>query len=74
MINEYLQNRLVKIGLVLLVLGSGPLLGIIICAKLGLLSDPNSNPIGAGLLAGVTFWPAVICLTIGVSRVRKNQQ
>ena len=70
---EYLENRLVKIGLVLLVLGSGPLIGIIMLAKLGLLSDPNPNPVGPGILAGLTFWPAVICLGTGVFRVWRNR-
>jgi hypothetical protein len=38
-------------------LGSGPLLGIIVAAKLGLTHDPNPNPIAFGILAGLTFWP-----------------
>jgi hypothetical protein len=37
---EYLANRLVKIGVALLLLGAGPLLSIVSCAKLGLSSDP----------------------------------
>ena len=49
---KYLGNRLVKIGLTLLVLGSGPLFGIILFAKLGLTSDPDPNPIFPGMLAG----------------------
>jgi hypothetical protein len=71
---KYLENRLVKIGLGLLVFGSGPLLLIILFAKLGLTSDPNPNPIGPGMLAGLTFWPAVICLLIGISRVNQDQK
>jgi hypothetical protein len=34
----------------------------------GLTRDPNPNPIGLGLLAGLTFWPAVILIVIGVVR------
>jgi hypothetical protein len=69
-VRDYLRSKLVLIGLGLLVLGSGPLWGIILAAELGLLSDPNPNPIGPGLLAFFTFWPAVICLVAGVIHVR----
>jgi hypothetical protein len=64
------------IGLVLLVLGTGPLLLIVVAAELGLTSDPNPNPIGPGLLAFFTFWPAVILIVWGlvasVLRYRKQ--
>jgi hypothetical protein len=43
---------------------------IIVAAALGLWPDPNPNPIGPGLLFFVTFWPAVVCIIIGVVRVR----
>ena len=72
--SEYFQNRLVKIGLILLVFGSGPLLTIILFAKLGFTSDPDPNPIFFGMLAGLTFWPGVICFIIGVSQVRRNHR
>jgi hypothetical protein len=45
------------------------LLGIIVAANLGMTRDPNPNPIGFGLLAGLTFWPAVIMIVIGVRSV-----
>ena len=54
------------IGLALLVLGTGPLLLIIVAAELGLTNDPNPNPIGPGLLAFFTFWPAVILIVWGL--------
>jgi len=38
-------------GLVLLIVGSGPLLVIILFAALGITEDPNPNPIGCGVLA-----------------------
>ena len=69
----YLQSRLVKIGLGLLVAGTGPLVFIIAAAALGLWPDPNPNPIGPGLLSFLTFWPAIICIVIGVIRVRGNK-
>jgi hypothetical protein len=68
--NSYLQSRWVKAGLALLVLGAFPLVFIIVAAAVGLWPDPNPNPIGPGLLFFFTFWPAVICVVIGVVRVR----
>lgn len=59
-------SRLLWIGLALLVLGTGPLLAIVAAASLGLLSDPNPNPIGPGLLAFFTFWPSVILIVWGL--------
>ena len=70
----YLQSRLVKVGLGLLVVGTGPLVFIVAAAALGLWPDPNPNPIGPGLLAFVTFWSAIICIVIGVIRVRGHKE
>jgi hypothetical protein len=67
---RYLTSRWVRFGLVLLLIGSGPLLFIIVAAAIGLWPDPNPNPIGPGLLFFFTFWPAVICIAIGIARVR----
>lgn len=69
---DYLRSRLVKVGLGLLIFGTGPLVFIIAAAALGLWPDPNPNPIGPGLLSFLTFWPAVICIGIGVTRVRSR--
>jgi hypothetical protein len=68
---NYLESWWVRIGVALLMLGSGPLLFIIVAAAIGLWPDPNPNPIGPGLLFFFTFWPAVICIVIGVIRVRR---
>ena len=57
-------TRLFWIGLAVLILGTGPLLAII--AAFGLLNDPNPNPVGPGLLAFFTFWPAVIMIVWGL--------
>ena len=70
---EYLQSRLVQVGLGLLILGVGPLLFIIVAAAVGLWPDPNPNPIGPGFLAFLTFWPGVITLGIGIARVRSRR-
>ncbi|HEY6825619.1 MAG TPA: hypothetical protein VI259_02105 [Gemmatimonadaceae bacterium] len=52
---RYLTSRWVRFGLVLLLIGSGPLLFIIVAAAIGLWPDPNPNPIGPGLLFFFTF-------------------
>jgi hypothetical protein len=69
----YLQSTWTKVGLGLLLVGSGPLLFIILAAAVGLWPDPSPNPIGPGLLFFLTFWPAVICIVIGVVRVRRRK-
>ena len=70
----YLQSGWTKVGLGLLIVGSGPLLFIIAAAAVGLWPDPNPNPIGPGLLFFFTFWPAVICIVIGVMRVKSRSR
>ena len=70
LLRTYLQSLRVKVGLGLLLVGAGPLVFIIGAAALGLWPDPNPNPIGPGLLFFFTFWPAIICIVIGVIRVR----
>jgi hypothetical protein len=73
-VREYLKSGWVRIGLGLLVLGSGPLWAIILLAALGWWPDPNPNPIGPGLLFFLTFWPAIICLGVGVLQVRSGRR
>jgi len=60
---------LVWVGIAVVVLGTGPLLAIIAAAALGWTDaaaalgwtdDPNSNPVGPGLLAGCTFVPGLV--------------
>lgn len=71
---DYLANIWVKIGLVLAVVGWGPLLAVIVLAAIGLWPDPNPNPIGFGLLFFVTFWPAVVCLAVGAVQVQRRRR
>ena len=71
-LGDYLKSVWVRIGLVIFFLGSGPLLFIIVAAAVGLWPDPNPNPVGPGILCGLTFWPAIICVVIGV-RVRSRR-
>jgi len=66
----YFQSGWVKTGLVLLFVGACLLLFIIIAAAIGLWPDPNPYPIGPDLLLFFTFWSALICIVIGVVRVR----
>lgn len=70
----YLQSWWVRIGVALLILGSAPLLIVIVAAGIGLWPDPNPNPIGPGLLLFFTFWPAVICILVGVVRVHRAKR
>lgn len=70
---QYLGSRLVKTGVLLLLLGSGPLL-LVTVAALGLWPDPNPNPLGLGLLCRLTFWPALICTMAGIMRVRRSMR
>lgn len=63
--------RLFWFGVVLLAIGSGPLLLIILAAALG-LGDPDPNPIGPGLLALITFWPAIMMIGIGWKRASQR--
>ena len=34
--------------------------------KIGILDDPNPNPIIFGLMAMITFWPSLILIVIGI--------
>lgn len=61
--------RKLKIGLILLVVGSGPLL-------VWMAVDPNSNPVGPGCLAFFTFWPSIILILLGFAELllrRRNK-
>ena len=60
--------RLFWIGLGILVVGGAPLFGFIVADALGLLSDPNPNPIGPGLLFFFSFWLGVIVMAVGIAR------
>ncbi len=72
--SKYLQSWWIRVGLGVLLVGSGPLVFIIVAAAIGLWPDPNPNPIGPGLLFFFTFWPGVLCIVIGVIRVRRSSR
>jgi hypothetical protein len=53
-------------GLAVLTVGVGPLLSIIVAAKMGWTSDPNPNPVGPGILAFLTLWPGLALTAAGL--------
>jgi hypothetical protein len=71
---RFRDSWLIRIGVGLLVLGSGPLLGVIAAAGLGLTSDPNPNPIGFGIMAMCSFWPSVILIVCGIVDVVRKRR
>lgn len=67
------MDPLLRRGLFLLVIGTGPLVLVILAAEAGLTRDPNPNPIGLGILAFLTFWPAVVMIALGAARQRRRR-
>jgi len=55
---QWRTSKLLWIGVAILIVGTGPLTVICAAASMGLTSDPNPNPIGPGLLAG-------LCVPVG---------
>jgi hypothetical protein len=68
---EYLKSWWVRAGLVGLVVGTGPLVSVMVAARLGFNDDPNPNPVYLGMLAGLTFWPSIALVAVGIWRRRK---
>lgn len=66
---DYLHSWWIRAGLMLLLVGSGPLVAIILAANLGLWPDPNPNPVGPGLLFFFSGVLGTLCLAIGSVRV-----
>lgn len=66
------KNRVFLAGLILLIVGSGPLLFTMLAAKLGLTADPNPNPVIFGMMAMFTFWPGIIIMAVGFYMDRKT--
>ena len=65
-LHRAVHNRLFLVGFLVFVFGSGPLLVVIAASKLGLISDPNPNPVGFGILAMFTFWPSIAMMAVGL--------
>lgn len=68
---QYLESTWVKIGTGLLVVGSGPLVLVMLAAALGVTQHSNPNPVVPGVLAGLTFWPSIAMIAFGMWRVRR---
>ena len=62
---RYFDSKINKIGWAVFIIGSGPLLLIILLAEIGIWPDPNPNPVGLGIMALFTFWPSIICIIVG---------
>lgn len=69
---SYFRSRLVTSGVILLLVGTGPLASVMFAGKLGLIADPNPNPVGFGILAFFTFWPSIFLIVAGVLRTRRQ--
>lgn len=52
-----------RIGILLFIIGSGPLLILIGLDALGLIDA--GNPVGFGILAMLSFYPSIILMIIG---------
>jgi hypothetical protein len=64
-VNRFLKLNLpIKIGVLLLVIGTSPLLIVILTDTLGIIDAPN--PVGFGIIFFITFWPAIILIIIGI--------
>ena len=68
-LNKFWQSKC----FVTVLLGSGPLLLVIVLASLGLTKDPNPNPVGFGILAFLTFWPGIILMLVGLLKSVRRQ-
>ena len=69
--------RLFLSGLIMLLVGSGPLVAVGVAASLGFTADPNPNPILFGILAFATFTPAVLlvfggAIVFAVGKLRRR--
>jgi hypothetical protein len=52
-----------RIGILLFIIGSGPLLILMGLDALGLIDE--GNPVGFGILAMLSFYPSIILMIIG---------
>ncbi|NMC43164.1 MAG: hypothetical protein GYA46_04525 [candidate division Zixibacteria bacterium] len=69
---RFWESKLVLLGLAIVVFGSGPLIGTMLAAELGLTEDPNPNPVVFGIMAMLTFWPGIALILVGLSRIRSH--
>jgi Na+/proline symporter len=67
------RSRYFVAGALLLLIGTGPLLTVILLASLGVTRDPNPNPVGLGILAFLTFLPSVLLMVLGFLTWRRRE-
>ena len=72
-LNKFWQSKCFVTGALFVLLGSGPLLLVIVLASLGLTKDPNPKPVGFGILAFLTFWPGIILMLVGLLKSVRRQ-
>lgn len=68
----YFRSPWIRGGIALICLGVLPLLIMVLLSWLGLLQDPNPNPIGFGLLFVTMGF--IGCLTILIGIIRHSRQ
>jgi hypothetical protein len=56
---------LLLIGVIVLLVGCGPLFAVLLAARFGWTDDPNPNPVFLGILAMFTFYPGAALIVIG---------
>lgn len=56
-------HKTLKIGIIILILGTGPLLILLGLDALGLIDAGNA--VGPGILAVLSFYPSIILIIIG---------
>jgi len=66
---RFYDSWFIRIGVAWLVFGSGPLLFVILADKPVWTCNPYLNPVGLGILAGVTLWPTITFVTAGIISV-----
>ena len=67
--SDYFRSRWIRAGVVVLALGTLPLLAVVVAAGLGLTRDPNPNPVGLGVLFFFSGVVACVLIFIGIVRV-----
>lgn len=62
MLRALITEKLIRVGLVTIMFGTGPLV-------VSMILGPKANPIGLGILAMLSFWPGALMLLVGIVSV-----
>ena len=71
---SFFSSRWIQAAILLVIFGWGPLFTDIFLHNLGVLQDPNPNPVGYGLLFAITFFPAILCFAIGLFQTLRRRK